>query len=142
MVVVPDASVILKWVLQPADEPDVPRALRLLGEYRARRIDLRVPGLWRYEVGNILGLKYPELAAEAMETLLAVGVAEEVLDRDYCLAVLQFMREIKGVTFYDASYHVVAMRLSGTCITADQDFARKTRRKSHIVLLSEWVPPT
>lgn len=142
MVVVPDASVILKWVLQPEDEPDVPRALRLLGEYRARRLEIRVPSLWRYEVGNILGLKYPELAAEAMETLLAVGIAEEFLDRDYGLAVLQFMRAIKGVSFYDASYHVLALRLGGTCITADRDYARKTRRKNHIVLLSQWVPPS
>ena len=142
MVVVPDASVILKWVLQPEDEPDVPRALRLLGDYRARRLEIRVPSLWRYEAGNILGLKYPELAAEAMESLLAVGIAEEVLDREFCLAVLQFMREIKGVTFYDTSYHVLALRLGGTCITADRDYARKTRRKGHIVLLSEWVPPT
>lgn len=141
MVVVPDASVILKWVLQPEDEPDVPRALRLLDEYRARRIEMRVPGLWRHEVGNILGLKYPELAAEAMEALLSVGFGEESLDRDYCLAVLRFMRESRGVTFYDAAYHVLALRLGGALITADRHYARRTRRRGHIVLLSEWVPP-
>lgn len=119
MVVVPDTSVIMKWVLQPEDEPDVLRPLRLLRDYRARRLEIRVPNLWKRQAGNIPGLQYPELAAETMEALLAVGIAEEFLDRDYCLAVLQFMREIRGVTFYDASSHLLAVRLRGTCITAD-----------------------
>jgi predicted nucleic acid-binding protein len=141
MVVVPDASVILKWVLQREDEPDFRAALRVLHEYLEERIEIRLPTLWRYEVGNILVVKQPGLAIEVMETLLAYQFREETLDRDYCLAVLRFMRDVRGISFYDASYHVLAQRVEGIYLTADHEYAKKTRRMTHIALLSEWNPP-
>ena len=141
MVVVPDASVVLKWVLQREDEPDSPVALRVLQEYLEERIEIRLPSLWRYEVGNILALKQPGLASESMETLLSYQFLEETLNRDYCLAVLRFMRDLQGISFYDASYHVLAQRMQGVYLTADNDYVKKARRKAHIALLSNWNPP-
>ena len=138
MVVVPDASVILKWVLQRDKEGDFPNAFKVLEDYLAENLEIRLPSLWRYEVGNVVGLKQPHLASEAMDTLLAYHFAEETLQRDYCLAVLRFMESVKGTTFYDASYHVLAIRLGGVCITGDQDYVKKAHRKGHLALLSEW----
>lgn len=140
-VVVPDASVILKWVLQREGEVDFRRAFRLLEDFLAERVEIRLPTLWRYEVGNILGIKQPRLAGEAMDTLLAYRFAEETLDRDYCLAVLRFMLDMRGISFYDASYHVLAQRMNGVYITADQGYVKKTRGAGNIALLSEWSPP-
>jgi hypothetical protein len=62
----------------------------------------------QYQVGNILGLKQPDLAGEAMETLLAYHFAEATLDGDYCLNGLHFMRSAKGISFYDAACQVMA----------------------------------
>lgn len=142
MLVVPDASVILKWVLQKGEEADSPVALRMLEYFLADRIEIRLPSLWRYEVGNILGMKTPHMASEAMETLLAYEFDEEALHREYCLAVLRLMREVRRISFYDASYHVLALRAKGTYVTADLDYMKKARRKGHIALLSDWSPPT
>jgi len=141
MLIVPDASVILKWVLQREDEPDSQQALALLRAFLAEQIDIRLPTLWRYEVGNILGIRQSQLASEAMDTLLAYEFPEEALHRTYCLAVLAVMNEIKGVSFYDASYHVLAIRSNGVYLTADPDYERRARRKGHIALLSGWHPP-
>ena len=44
-VVVPDASVILKWVLPCGDEPDVVRALALRNSIAAGRVRAVVPDL-------------------------------------------------------------------------------------------------
>lgn len=59
MIVIPDASVILKWVLEKDDEPGYAQALKLQDAILADDVEIRVPTLWRYEVGNVLGLKNP-----------------------------------------------------------------------------------
>lgn len=56
--------------------------------------------LWRYEVGNVLGLTKPTLAVELMNALLAYEFDEVLLRTEYRLAVLEHMREVKHVTFY------------------------------------------
>ncbi len=141
MVVVPDASVILKWVLQKDGEPDTPQALALLDAFLDETIEIRLPSLWRYEVGNILALKQAALATALMNTLLSYEFQEEALVQAYCLAVLVHMREVKGITFYDSSYHVLALRTEGQYVTADGEYLRKARRKGSLTLLADWRTP-
>lgn len=66
MIIVPDASVILKWVLEKEDESDYPQALQLQQAFLAQEVEIRLPTLWRYEVGNVLGLKQSALATELL----------------------------------------------------------------------------
>lgn len=141
MIIVPDASVILKWVLEQGEGKDVRKAFEVHSAFIAGEIDLQLPTLWRYEVGNILGLKQPGLAEELMRALLDYEFSEVHLTSDYCLSVLKFMQEIKGVTFYDSCYHVLALRTSGVYVTADKEYVKKSRRKGNICLLSEWKTP-
>src|SRR3990167_246277 len=113
MIIVPDASVILKWVLEKESEPDQTQARRLQDAVLADRVEIKLPALCRYEVGNVLGLKQPALAMELMSALLAYDFEEVPLEAEYAFAVLGHMREVKGVTFYDSAYHVLAMRMKG-----------------------------
>jgi len=53
-IVVPDASVILKWLLPSQDELDLERAIALREAIMAGDVHARVPTLWLYEVGNTL----------------------------------------------------------------------------------------
>jgi predicted nucleic acid-binding protein len=138
MNIVPDASVILKWVLEKASEPDQVQAHWLQEGILADQIEIRLPTLWRYEVGNVLGLKQPDLATELLSVLLAYEFEEVYLGKDYAKEVLEHMREVKGVTFYDSEYHVLAIRLKGLYLTADNTYVKKVKRKSHVILLSEW----
>ncbi len=141
MIVVPDASVILKWVLERDEGKDLPKALELQRAFLSEAIDLQVPTLWRYEVGNVLGLKQPELAAELMSALLDYELPEVHLTVDDCQAVLQLMREIKGLTFYDSCYHVVALQSDGVYVTADRDYFKRAGRLGHVRLLADWRLP-
>ena len=54
VIVTPDASVPLKWVLPGDDEQDTEAALALRDDAAAGNLDLVVPQLWIYEVGNTL----------------------------------------------------------------------------------------
>lgn len=138
MIIVPDASVILKWVLEKEDEPDHHQALLLQEALVAEQIEIRLPALWRYEVGNVLGLKQPAMAMELMSALLAYDFEEVPLRTDYALAVLEHMAALKSVTFYDSAYHVLAIRTKGLYLTADNAYVKRATRKGHVSLLSAW----
>jgi predicted nucleic acid-binding protein len=138
MIVVPDASVILKWVLEREDEPGHAQAVKLQESLLAEEIEMCVPTLWRYEVGNVLGLKKPGMAMELMSALLAYEFDEVPLRTEFALAVLEHMKDVDGATFYDAAYHVLALRTKGLYLTADAAYVKRAKRKGHVSLLSEW----
>jgi predicted nucleic acid-binding protein len=138
MIVVPDASVILKWVLEKEDEPGHAQAMKLQEALLAEQIEIRLPTLWRYEVGNVLGLKQPAMATELLSALLAYEFDEVPLRAEYGLAVLEHMRDVKHVTFYDSAYHVLALRSKGLYLTADAAYERRAKRKGHVALLTDW----
>ncbi|MEK6786236.1 MAG: type II toxin-antitoxin system VapC family toxin [Nitrospira sp.] len=141
MIIVPDASVILKWVLEQEHEPDHRKAIQLQQALLDESIEIRLPTLWRYEVGNVLGLKKPAMAVELMSALLAYEFDEVPLRTEYGLAVLEHMREVKHVTFYDSAYHVLAIRTKGLYLTADTAYVKRAKAKGHVVLLAEWKAP-
>lgn len=128
-------------MLEEAGERELEKAMELQGAFVAEAIEVQAPTLWRYEVRNILGLRQPELAGELMTALLDYEFQEVELTRDYCVAVLKLMRELKGVTFYDSSYHALALQTKGVYVTADRDYVKRAERKGHIALLSNWRAP-
>lgn len=138
-VVVPDASVLLKWVLRSDDEPDRDRALALKGAWLDDVCEVVVPSLWVFEVGNVLGLKQPTNASVLLQAMIDLGLREEPPHGDV-EGTLRLVREFK-VTFYDAAYHALAIRQRGTMVTADGAYASKTARAGHVVLLRDWTPP-
>ena len=138
-VLVPDASVLLKWILRSEDEPDRDRALQLKAAWLDDACELVVPSLWVFEVGNILGLKHPATAASLLQAMLDLGVREEA-PHGYAAAIVGLMREHK-VTFYDAAYHALAIRHRGTMLTADRAYVKKAARAGHVALLNDWRAP-
>ena len=135
-VVVPDASVLLKWVLRGDEEPDHDRALALKAAWLDDMCDLVVPSLWVFEVGNVLGLKRPAAAISILQAMIDLGLREEA-PHDYVPAIVALMREHK-VTFYDAAYHALAVRHRGTMLTADRAYVKKAARAGHLTLLDDW----
>ena len=135
-VLVPDASVLLKWILRSDDEPDRNRALELKSAWLEDACELVVPSLWVFEVGNVLGLKHPAQAATLLQAMLDLGMREEA-PHDYVAAILRLMRDHK-VTFYDAAYHGLAIHLRGTMLTADRAYVKKAARAGHVALLNDW----
>ncbi|MYB20170.1 MAG: type II toxin-antitoxin system VapC family toxin [Holophagales bacterium] len=140
MIVTPDASVLLKWVLAGEDEQDTDRALALRDEAVAGSLDLVVPQLWIYEVGNTLARRFPDDAGELLATLADFGLTEASLDarwrsRAVSLAVTY------GVAFYDAAYHAVALGLGGVFVTADERYVRRASGAGGISSLRRWRMP-
>jgi predicted nucleic acid-binding protein len=134
---VPDASVILKWVLPSTDEGDLTRALELRAAWLDGRCQLIVPSLWVFEVGNVLALKQPGTASRSLAALLACQFDEADPARIGNRAFELFAR--RGVTFYDAAYHATALEYGGTLVTADQRYVARMLAVGSAVRLRDWT---
>ena len=135
--VIPDASVILKWVLPPADEADVTRALALRDAIAAGDVQALVPELWLYEVGNTLARQFPNQAGLLLASLLRFNLSSVSPSRQWLAQVLDLTRRY-GVTFYDAAYHAHAILEDGVFVTADERYFRRASDARSIVQLAEW----
>lgn len=135
-VIVPDASVLLKWVLESDDEEDRDRALEIREAWLSGKCVIVLPSLWVFEVGNILGMKQPRLAEHLVKILIDYRF-EEMPPAIFCVKALELMRKFK-VTFYDAAYHAIALNRDGTFVTADNDYSRKTSKVRHVLALTDW----
>ena len=124
VIVTPDASVLLKWVLPGDDERDTDLALSLRDGAVAGAFDLVVPQLWIYEVGNTLARRFPETAEELLASLADFGLAEARLDSEWRIRAVS-LSVAYGVAFYDAAYHAVALGLGGVFVTADERYVRR-----------------
>ena len=134
-----DASVILKWVVGNERESDHEKAMALLKTWSGGDIELSVPILWQYEVGNFLGRRLQEEAVDKMNLLLDLNLKNVVLTKDMVDRCFSWMRR-KNVTFYDASYLAVAFEVEGTLITADEKFADEMGKTNRICLLKNLNP--
>ena len=136
---VPDASVILKWVLGGNDEPDQRAAVDIRDRWLNDLVQIILPPLWRYEVGNVLGAKRPEHAAALMSLLLDYEFEEADIGPDICRLAFDIMTAAK-VSFYDAVYHALAVHAGAIFITADRKYFKKASAHGHIRLLTSEHP--
>jgi predicted nucleic acid-binding protein len=125
--IVVDTSVLVKWI-KKKDEDLVNEARRLLTDVERRPLEVHVPALLLYEVGNILLLKTDLDVAglnEALSNLedlpfTVAPPATPLLKRAGRLG-----KEL-GLTFYDASFLALAVELNCLLITADRPFFERT----------------
>ena len=136
-IVTPDASVLLKWVLPGDDEQDTDAALALRDEAAAGALDLVVPQLWIYEVGNTLARRFPDDADELLASLADFGLTEARLDSRWKTRAVSLAVTYE-VAFYDAAYHAVALGLGGVFVTADERYVRRASRAGGISSLRSW----
>lgn len=139
-IVVPDASVILKWALPSGLENGTDTAGRLRDAICREDVRAVVPSLWIYEVGNTVARRFPDQAGAWLAALMKLGLEEAPVSRQWLSTVLELTR-CYAVSFYDASYHATALVHGGVFVTADQRYVRTTQRHGAVVALDEWVPP-
>jgi predicted nucleic acid-binding protein len=134
--IVIDTSVLIKW-FKTRDEEYLREARQLLEEVDRHKVEVHVPALLLYEVGNILllktGLGHAALdeAVERLETLpfVVAPPAAPLLKQ-----ALRLGREF-SLTFYDASFLALAVELDCPLVTADRrlfEQARSLQRIRHL----------
>src|ERR1700733_1091432 len=86
--VVPDASVLLKWVLPSDDEPDADKALLLRSAILDDEAHALVPALWLYEVGNTIARRFPTHASQWLTAMMKFGLEEAPSSERWLTTVL------------------------------------------------------
>lgn len=134
--IVVDTSVLIKW-FKTRGEEFLKEAEQLLEEIERRPLEVHVPALLLYEVGNILLLKTRlGLAAldEAVERLEALPFVVAPPAAPLLKRALRLGREF-SLTFYDASFLALAVELDCPLVTADQrlfEHAHSLQRVHHL----------
>ncbi|MEQ8192144.1 MAG: type II toxin-antitoxin system VapC family toxin [Candidatus Eremiobacterota bacterium] len=136
-IIIPDASVILKWVFNSPEEINRDKALLLLEQWLNGDIEILLPGLWVFEVGNIVGLKSPDIAEDIMKILIDYRFSEVTVSNDICKETFNLMKNY-GVTFYDGVYHAVAIINRGIFVTADEKYCKKLQTLKNVIPLDKY----
>jgi len=123
-----DASVLLPWFFadEKSDESD-----RILAE--VYRDGASVPVLWPIEVGNALttGLRRKRLSEadwiQSLNTLAGIPVTVEPMNHPLILSNISPLAQKYGLTFYDAMYLDLAVRLALPLATYDAELVKAAR---------------
>ncbi|MGH8294902.1 MAG: type II toxin-antitoxin system VapC family toxin [Steroidobacteraceae bacterium] len=138
MIIVVDASVVVKWLVQDAErEADTDKAQRLMEAVVKGEQPVSQPCHWICEVAAVLSRTSPDTAADdaAMLCALELPLTDEpaVLPRACELAI-----ELKQHVF-DTYYHAVALESpDAVLVTADERYLRAGRVKGRIIHLRDW----
>jgi len=124
--VVPDSSVIVKWVNQD-NELNLERADKLLDDVRAGKVELIAPELAKYEVGNALTKKgVSDLQAfQSLGTVYSLPIrfmseTETLADETYQMANgVRATENPPKFTYYDASFIAMAKQERAVLVTAN-----------------------
>ncbi len=139
MIVVIDASVIVKWFFpDPIREPDSDRALAVLEAIRAGTVAPLQPPHWLAEVAAVITRLEPRLAREAIDLLDAMEfpVIGTVTVYKRAAALASKLNQ----HLFDTLYHAAALEIGVTLISADRRYYGKARHLGQIVELADWEP--
>lgn len=132
-----DASVAIKWALK--EKNGSREALIIKRLYQTGELDLFTTGHFFFEVCNVVFRKAPEGALPFLSQLRMMGVIECRLTELQALKAFELMQNYPKVSFYDASYHALAICEHATFITADEKYYETTKKEGHILLLRNFT---
>ena len=140
MIVVLDASVILKWLLEdPAREADTEKASAVIESVVSGELEILQPVHWLAEVAAVIARLAPDDAIHDVGMLAALQFPTTddltVMRRATQLAVETSQH------LADTLYHAVALEhAEALLVTADDRYYTKAKSYGTIVTLSEWQP--
>ncbi|MEK7188723.1 MAG: type II toxin-antitoxin system VapC family toxin [Patescibacteria group bacterium] len=124
--IVPDSSVVVKWVNQQ-NELNLDQADKLLSDVQAGKVELIVPELAKYELGNALlkkGLSDAQ-AFQSLGTIYSLPIqfvpeTEELAGVAYQMASkVRLTEDTPKFTYYDASFVALAKQEEAVLVTAN-----------------------
>ena len=141
MIVVLDASVILKWLFEdPAREPDTEKAVAIVASVVRGDLEILQPAHWLAEVASVAARLTPQTALRDVEMLAALEFPTtddpRVMQRATALSLRM------NHHLFDTLYHAVALENDGALlVTADDRYFTKAARLGMIATLRDWAVP-
>lgn len=116
--IVVDSSVIVKWLNQQ-NEQNLEQAEHLLKDVRDEKVDLVIPELAKYEIGNVLSVGKQLPLSEAKETLeFFFSLPITFIPQTQALAESTYkIGQELSITYYDASFLSLAKQYDAILVT-------------------------
>jgi len=130
--IVLDASVILKWVVEEGLQGNTARLYR--DRHLAGINQIVVPELFYYEIASALGAKTsltPEEAIEGFNTIIETELESHSLQVEDFIEAIQIARQFK-ISLYDSSYIALAKALACDFITADAALVKRVHSLPYV----------
>ncbi len=139
--VVLDSCIFCKLFL---DEPDSKDAIDLITELSIKNYQVLVPSLFLYEVLSIANISpfslnkaYALITQYKLANLEILELEQQAISK--AIEICELGHEKSGFpSFYDASYHALAITNMCQFITADKRHTAKAKSFGHITLLDDW----
>jgi predicted nucleic acid-binding protein len=138
VIVVLDASVVLKWLLEdPAREPDTDKAFALIESVVRGQLQILQPVHWLAEVAAVASRLTPTTAVRDVEMLAALEFPTSddpnIMQRATILAIQTNQH------LFDTLYHAVALENDDAfLVTADDRYCTKAERYGMVASLRNW----
>ena len=138
MIVVIDASVVLKWLLEdPAREPATEKALALIESVVDERLEVLQPVHWLAEVAAVAARLAPQTAVRDIEMLAALEFP--TTDDPNIIRRATHIAIETNHHLFDTLYHAVALEHEdAVLVTADERYYGKAERYGAITALRDW----
>lgn len=143
--VIPDASVAVKWFLSDEDQAD--QALLLLSRFLEGQTRLVAPAYIRYEVPSAIAVATrgrqaritPEQGRQAIADFLALRL--NVADTDDLITHAYDLAQQHGCSIYDAYYLALAAQIQAPFLTADRRLYERVAGLSYVLWLGDYAAP-
>lgn len=130
-----DACVVLKWILP--EREDVENALALKNDFSEGRIDLMVPEHLIIEACNTVVKKLPHFLVSFFNRLNNIFTPHR-LNEEVVLLTGQLIARYPKISFYDASYHSLALCKRAIFVTSDEKYYQLVKKEGGILLLKNY----
>lgn len=138
MIVVLDASVVLKWLLEdPVRETDTEKAFAVIESVVQGHLEVLQPVHWLAEVAAVAARLTPQTAVSDVELLSAMEFPttdEPIVIRRATSLAIETNHHL-----FDTLYHAVALEYDdAVMVTADDQYLGKAQNRGRIVALRDW----
>ena len=131
-----DSSILIKFFAK--EQGDEPGTSRLVNDMNNRRVKIAILPLMYWEIGNWVCRDFSHMATEVLSAIMLCDFEEHVLDMSIMNLTVDITREHRKVTFYDASYHALAITTGGLFVTNDKAYYKAAHKLGHIKLLRDY----
>ncbi len=132
-----DASVLIKWAGKEAEDLKQAEALRV--DYKNEDAKLTILALTFWEIGSYLSREFDaKTGTSVFNHFQNYRFMQAMLTLEQASLAMDIVKKHPGVSFYDASYHALALNKGKIFLTADKKYYEKTKKLGHIMLLKDY----
>lgn len=135
--IIPDSSVLIKWCVK--EEEDREQVVKMQQDFVDDKFKILVPMLIDWEINNFLGRSFdPSTASSKYSNFKMLQLTSVTPTLELSHEAFKIMKKCPGVSFYNASYHALAIQHEAVFLTADKKYFDKAKKLGQVMLLKAY----